>query len=359
MQRTQDTFELSPYGTIKVVHPLIISEGYMTTKKIKLEDIYFPTNEKDAPNNLTRPELDREKVSGFQVSLPTKPNWARPLMVVKEIKGGLTIKGKTYRYMLVDGFHRYTALNKQLVESWIFDVYQIPNINDEVDFQGLANDHDEFVRMKPAGWTNLLKFKVSLGTLTTEQDMKDYMNKFVNVTSYTKTKAVKDAVKDLKMWRDFVTYSYDEVNDFIDNLEDNYPDDIIEKGLDIYKLGGEIDTRRKSDVSGRYECGWSVLYGYEDEYLFNAMKKYHETGNPSYFIKHFNKSPSLKSDIVKERAKMDKNFNELEDALVSTFKYYEKHGTFPWRDECWMPQDNTRGESMFITEGMRKTHKKV
>jgi hypothetical protein len=124
-----------------------------------------------------------------------------------------------------------------------------------------------------------------------------------------------------------VTYTATDVNDFISKTTK-------------YVVSGNYDHNLQMN-------GWSVLEGYEYEMMMNAIKKFGESGNESYFTLH-TKSPTEKYGVVERRNKMIETFQNLEDSLLKVFDYYEKNGKFPWHIEGFLPQDVKSGESEYI-----------
>jgi len=143
--------------TKMVTRALIVEEGHIEPRSIPLEEIYVPKEDETDGNNVTRYELDMNHVTNLQVALHY-PDWSSPLMIVKEIKGGKEIDGKTYYYQLVAGFHRFEALSNNLTLEWLFDVYDFTGKPElESIIQALENDHKPQLVMTKAGLTNWLK----------------------------------------------------------------------------------------------------------------------------------------------------------------------------------------------------------
>ena len=143
-----------------VTRTLIMEEGHVEPRIIKLEDIHVPKQDKSSGNNPTRYELDGKNVLDLQVAL-MHPDWSKPLMAVKEIKGGRDIGGKTYYYELVTGFHRFEALTKNHTIEWMFDVYDFTGKPElESLYQVLENDHAPAKKMDKAGLANWLQYQV-------------------------------------------------------------------------------------------------------------------------------------------------------------------------------------------------------
>ena len=311
----------------KVTRALIVVEGHEEPRIIKLEEIYVPKQDKNSGNNPTRYELDGKNVLDLQLAL-MNPDWSKPLMIVKEIKGGRNIDGKTYYYELVAGFHRFEALTKNHTIEWIFDVYDFTGKPElESDIQALENDHAPDKKMDTKGLANWLQYQVEQGFIErTESAMNKKVEILKFVSSQTKTNAVNLAVNTTGAYKDVTTRSIKELKEHLDQ-DDNYRDDNRSR----YSHSGRLDPHR-------LEFGWTVLEGYEDEYLFNAIKSWHRDNRPSYFLGHV-KTP--KSGTVNDsRQGMLKRFSELEGALQSTLDYKQKHGNWPWRVESFFKQDN-------------------
>jgi len=316
-----------------VTRTLIVEKGHVEILNLNPEDIYVPKEDKDSENNITRILLDPQNIDRLQIALMA-PDWSKPLIVIERIKGGLTVNGKTYWYKLVAGYHRMSALKRQCVTEWLFDLYEFETNEERVDFQAIENDHEPRKEMSTEDWANYLSYKFSQGWLTSKEDMKKQMDKFKNVHSSTKTGAILRAVSKNGVYQDFVIRDWKEIQEFINN-PDNY-------------TTGHVYTYKGKKDPNRQECGWTVKEGYEHEYLMNAIMKYHDTRNTSYFV-NWVKTPNDKVPTAADKRELMSNkYDKLETALKSTFEYYQEHGTFPWRQEAWFPQDNKSGEDKFI-----------
>ena len=313
--------------TKMVTRALIVKEGHIEPRSIKLGEIYVPKNDTSSGNNITRYELDMKNVANLQVALHF-PNWSLTLMIVKEIKGGKEIDGKTYYYELVAGFHRYEALTKNHTIEWIFDVYDFTGKPElESDVQALENDHAPDKKMDIKGLANWLQYQVEKGFIEkTESAMKKKVEILKYVSHQIKKSAVNLAVNATGAYKDVTTRSIKELKEHLDH-DDNYCDDNRKK----YTHSGKLDPHR-------LEFGWTVLEGYEDEYLFNAIKSWNRDNRTSYFLGHV-KTP--KSGTVNDsRQGMLDRFSELEGALQSTLNYKLKNGKWPWRVESFFRQNN-------------------
>lgn len=321
------------------IQPKLIDEkGFIENIVLNPEDVYMPKEEKGGNNNATRKALSQPNILALQTALKY-PDWNEPLPVVKRIPGGKTINGKTYRYQLVAGYHRMTALLRNQTQPWIFALYEFANEKDELRFQAKENDKKPQNAIDHDGLVNYLTYMVSRGYIENDVNaMKAELDEtFTFVHGQTKKKAIKVAATQNGAYTDVILRDYTEIKDFIDN-EDNYPN-----GVDKYTYGGKKDTKRNA-------IGWTVKEGYEDEFIFNAMKSFNVTGLPSYFISHVN-APTDKMSLQDRRDNMMKTYTTLENALVKTFEYYQKNGCFPWRQEAFFPQNNVQGqeENTFIS----------
>ena len=316
-----------------VTRTLIVKKGHVKILNLNPEDIYVPQNEKDSPNNITRIILNPQNIDRLQMALMS-PDWSKPLIAVEKIKGGLTVNGKTYWYKLVAGYHRMAALKRQCITDWLFDLYDFETNEERITYQALENDHAPQETMGIEDWANYLSYKFSQGWLTCETDMKTEMDGFKNVHYSTKSNAITRALAMNGQHSDFVIRNWSEIRDFTDNL-DNYTSGFT------YAYKGDKDSKRD-------ECGWTVKEGYEHEYIMNAIKKFHDTRTTSYFV-NWVKTPNKKYPTTKDKRElMTNNYDKLETSLISTIEYYNEHGTFPWRQEAWFPQDNTLKEDKFI-----------
>jgi hypothetical protein len=107
-----------------------------------------------------------------------------------------------------------------------------------------------------------------------------------------------------------------------------------------YVIAGNYDNKRN-------KYGWTVLEGYQYEYIMNATRKYSETGKESYFVCH-TKAPTEKMDLDAKRMKMQSVFESLEADLVEVVKFYNKNKRFPWTNEGFLPQNKKINENSFI-----------
>jgi len=326
-------------NTNMVTRALIVEKGHIEPRVIKLNEIYVPKQDKDSGNNPTRYELDGKNVDDLQLALHY-PDWSKPLMIVKEIKGGKEINGKTYYYELVAGFHRFEALTRNHTLEWIFDVYDFTgNPEAESDIQALENDHAPHKTMSKYDVSNWLKYQYEKGWIkNNETDMNRKVELLKFVSTRTKTDGVNLAINETDGYKDVTVRSIKEIKEFLEN-EENYEVD----NRPVYSHSGNLDPKR-------LEHGWTVKEGYEDEYLFNAMKSFYKTGRTSYFLGHV-KTPKT-GTVSDSRRNMNKKFKELEEALQASVEFKDEFGTWPWRTESYFKQDNhpKRREDYWVEE---------
>jgi hypothetical protein len=128
-------------------------------------------------------------------------------------------------------------------------------------------------------------------------------------------------------YQDIVTYTAKDTFNWINSKTD-------------YVVAGNYDNKRD-------KYGWTVLEGYQYEYIMNATRKYAETGKESYFICH-TKAPTEKMDLNAKRINMQKVFQDLESDLVEVIEFYNKNKRFPWNNEGFLPQNKKIDEKSFI-----------
>lgn len=332
-----DTKTLDPK---KVTFTEITSPGvkFKTRIVISLDEIYVPPIKKDnsvRANGKNIPHVQRLKTSfanGIDYSMmpPTVRENTR-------IDDGVITK-----YEIVTGNHRFEALRELGYTEWIFDVYVIPTggqygYEDAVrTFQLKENDHKPSFSNSEADVVHtIVKLIAHSSKLVTpdEDSIKNYVDDVCqNMHHGTKAKIVRDVVRQLTkngcmVYRDVITYTAQDVEDFLSKNTD-------------YVCGGNFDFKRK-------KIGWSVLEGYEYEFLVNATRRFSETGTESYFTLH-TKSPTEKYDVKERRKKMVQQFGELEQSLIKVFEYYETNGKFPWSIEGYLPQDIGGKEDNYI-----------
>jgi hypothetical protein len=332
-----DTKTLDPE---KVTFTKIVSPGVRFKDRIiiSLDDIHNPPLKKD--NSVRSAGKNVQHIQRLETSFTNGIDYSLMPPTVREHTS--IESGHITKYSIVTGHHRFEALRNLGFIEWIFDIYEIPadgqyGYEDAVrTFQLTENDHRPSYASTEADVVNTVVRLISHSSKLVspeEASIKNYVDSVCrNMHHNTRAKVVRDVVRKLAkngclVYRDFLTYTAQDVQDFLAKNTD-------------YVCGGNFDFKRKKH-------GWSVLEGYEYEFMVNAAKKYHDTGVESYFTIH-TKSPTEKFSVQDKRKKMVNQFAELENTLLSVFEYYEKHKKFPWNVEGALPQDMTANEEVYI-----------
>ena len=315
----------------KCTLPAITTPGakFKTVKTINLNKIYVPpfTN-----NPVRKKGKNLEHIDKLTISFSHGIDYTKRLPVVR--KCNRIIDGKHYDWELVAGNHRMEALTRNGYQTWLFDVYEfglnVVSFEDSLlTFQLEENNHVPQLEASMDDAANiiirLIEHKSKL-VKNNEKSIGEYVDSYCgNMHHQTKGKVIRTVVSACGAYQDVVTYT---------------PIDIV-KWVNTYtnmSTSGDYDSKRKKH-------GWSVKEGYEYEYVMNASRKFFETGKESYFICH-TKSPTEMEDLSDKRVKMLAKFQELEEALLDVFEYYEENGKFPWSVEGFLPADKKNQEDM-------------
>lgn len=299
---------------------------YLHCIVIKLDDIYVQPQE----NNLARVDTkDAFHIQKLIVNLSNGINYGLTPSIARE--NPRVIDGVTYRYELVCGHHRFEALKSLDITEWVYWVYDFGldgyTINESIIYLQIEeNDHVAALASSSedvsAAIIHLIRNNAKL-VENTEDSICDFVNQMCkNMHHNTKAKVVRQVMSKLNTYQRIVTFT----------AKDSFS--WIEKHTD-YEKAGNYDTKRQ-------KIGWSVLEGYEPEFIFNAISKYAETGKESYFICR-TKAPTKARDLDVKRKGMIKSFEKLNDSLLTVFEYFQKNGKFPWQVEAFIPQ-NTENE---------------
>jgi len=310
---------------------------YLDRSIIDIFKIYIPPL-KDNP--VRKKGKNYNNIQRLTESFRNGINYSKSPPIVRE-KVQL-IDGHTYEYELIAGNHRLEALLANNYNKWIFDVYAITGDEKSTYEDSLRtlqldeNDHPPHLETSEDDAVNIICRLLDHNSKLVEPNcdsIRDYLDAHCkNMHGNTKAKVIRDVVRNMQkngvaVYSDTVTYTPHDVNNFVQKTTD-------------YVTSGEFDKKRKS-------FGWSVLEGYEYEYIMSAAKKFSETGSTSYFICH-TKSPTEKYPLKEKRDKMVNNFQKLETALLDVMKYYLEHKTFPWQVVGFLPQDVKAGEQDLI-----------
>lgn len=246
------------------------------------------------------------------------------------------IDGQHYEYELLCGNHRFEALTNNDYDQWVFAVYKLAQNGYSYEdslrtLQLVENDHDPALESSDEDISNIISRLIAKGSKLVSADedsIRNYVETYCrNKHWQTKAKIVRQAVRLSGAYQEVVTYT---AKDAFKWLEQNT----------TYKYAGEYDNRRK-------KFGWTVLEGYEYEYVVNAIKKYANEDRESYFICH-TKPPTEDSPLEYRREDMLETFENLEESLKKVFEFYQENGRLPWKVEGFMPQDHKNKEDKFI-----------
>jgi len=322
------TAKLTPAN---VTAKLLASTGsvFQENVTIKLEDIYVPKSDVTGNNNPSRYTIDIGNVNGIADSFRNGgQDLSLTLPVVEKLPKPLKIDGKINTYRLVCGAHRVAAGKQVKFEEMVFSVYKFDSDNARLKFQLLENNHAPSKSATAQDLCNALTYAVFKGFIQNdEESMREYLGGMDKIHGNTINKAIQMAIRDTGGYQDYHIYTPEDIADFTKKHD--------------YSLGGKKDKNRE-------EAGWTVKEGYEYEYIMNAVKKYSTEGLESYFICH-TKSPTERHSLDDKRDGMAEQFESLERSLVKVFEYHQEHGSFPWRIEGFLPQDNNRSERELVT----------
>lgn len=305
---------------------------------VDIDNIYHAA-QKDNP---TRSKgKNKEHIENLKASIASGIDYSQmPPVVIKSAKN---VNGHITEYELIAGYHRLEAMRLLHIDSWVFDVYEIPSIDSHIGyedalrtFQLSENNHSPSLSTskEDAAKTvaRLLSNKSSL-IEPTAQSIMDYLDDYCSYMHYqTKCKVVREVTRSLQkngiiVYNDILTYTATDVKDFL-----NQTTDLVNEG--------NYDMARD-------EYGWSVLEGYEYEFLMSSARKFAETQKKSYLSLH-TKPPTEKYSVYDRRSNMTRKFEYLEDCLLKCFAYYQQNGKFPWYIKGFLPQVVSDGEKEYI-----------
>lgn len=325
-------FKLSSLDVSKVTFGSIKSPGVRMAKDgrkiVELSTIYVPPM---ADNPVRKKQKNAEHIQKLTQSLTNGIDYALMPPVVRW--NPRIVDGVSYDYELICGNHRYEALTILGYKQWIFDVYEFAlngiSYEDSVrTFQLQENDHRPALESSKDDVINVISRLISYGSTlveNTESSIGAYVDEFCpNMHHQTKSKVVRGAVGACGAYQDIVTFTAVDVDKW------------LHKNTSLTNKG-DVDKRRN-------QHGWTVLEGYEYEYLVNATRKYAETGKESYFVCH-TKAPTKQEDLNFKRQKIVNKFNSLEESLIEVVKFYNENNRFPWKVEGFLPQDRKKPEN--------------
>jgi hypothetical protein len=331
-------------------NPKSIDPSLVTFSEIKSEGVKYKDRNIIDFSNIWIPPLKKynsvrsrgknvSHVQNLENSLSQGIDYSKmPPVVIRKVRNE---NGTITEYELVTGNHRMEAMRNLGFDSWVFDIYEIPfgeySYEDAIrTFQLRENNFAPSLSSTEEDVVAVVVRLVAHNSKLVRPDEDSIRNYVEDVCTFlhpqTKSKIVRDAIRQLQkngqtVYQDVITYTATDVRDF------------LQKETDLQAFG-EFDFKRK-------QYGWSVLEGYEYEFLISAARKFAETGQQSYFTIH-TKSPTEKYSVNDRRTKIVNQFKTLEKDLLKCFEFYEKTGQFPWYVKGCLPQDIAAGEKKYI-----------
>ena len=227
------------------------------------------------------------------------------------------------------------------VTEWIFDVYELgtDNVNKDLAMSSLQiqeNDHQPELASTADDLTNIMSYLVSKKLIAnTEKAITAYLDENTsNLHHGTFKKVVFATVRKNGAYQDVRTF----------------PSDVLPNFLELNKREGEEHPYVHGGIHDveRDKFGWTVLEGYEYEYLTNALRKLDETDKGSYFLMH-TKAPTEKRGLDTRRKDMKKSLEQLERGIEKAYEYKVENGKWPWNIEAFLGQDVKKKEDSFIS----------
>lgn len=324
----------------KLTRTLIVSPGskYVETKKIPLDKIYVPQNVKGTTVNRARYKgLNSNHINKLAESFAKGIDYSKPLPIV--VKKPQWVDGVYYEYELIAGAHRFEAKRKNKFTEWLFDVYEtgvdgVSNAKAVASLQIRENDHTPEQPNSAEDLINLLSYLINVKELeNTEDAIKDYLYENTNhLHSSTLAKVIRQTVTRNGAYQDIKTYPAEQLVSMLQGNPEKRD----------YAWGGSYDHNRDM-------FGWTVLEGYEYEYITNALKKLDETGKGSYFLCH-TKAPTEKKDLKTRRISQINAIGQLERGIEKAYKFKQETGKWPWHIESFLGQDVKNKEKQFLTQ---------
>lgn len=328
-------------NTNKLTRILIASPGskHLEAKIIETKKIYVPKNVKGKTINRARKKyLNQDHINKLAVSLKEIDYSKRPPIVVKKHQW---VGDVFYEYELICGAHRFSAFEKMGVTEWIFDVYELgtDGVNKDLAMSSLQiqeNDHQPELASTADDLTNIMSYLVSKKLIAnTEKAITAYLEENTsNLHHGTFKKVVFATVRKNGAYQDIRTF----------------PSDVLPNFLELNKREGEEHPYVHGGIHDveRDKFGWTVLEGYEYEYLTNALRKLDETDKGSYFLMH-TKAPTEKRGLDTRRKDMKQSLQQLERGIEKAYEYKVENGQWPWNIEAFLGQDVKKKEDSFIT----------
>ena len=312
----------------KIISP---GQAFVGYEKISLEDIYIPPMR---VNPVRVAGKDPVNVMALVQSFRQGIDYSRMPPTVR--RNPRIIDGKHYTWELITGNHRMEAFSSLSYIEWIFGVYVFAiegfSYDDSVlTFELMENDHKPQLVSAENDVVNTISKLISHGSQlvdNTEDSIRRYCITYLpNMSTTKRNNIVLKTMRKSGTYQDIVTYTAKDTFLWINGNTD-------------YVVAGNYDAKRN-------KYGWTVLEGYQGEYIMNATRKYAETGKESYFLCH-TKAPTEKKDLDAKRIDMQKIFQSIEEDFIDVIEFYNKNKRFPWNNEGFLPQNKKTNENSFI-----------
>lgn len=326
-------FDINTLNPSDVTFAPVVSPGvkFIQNAIIPLNEIYVPAMADNPVRSKGKSVVNIQRLSQ---SFSVKVDYSEMPPVVR--KNSRIVDGKHYLYELVCGNHRMEAFRGLGYDRWIFSIYEFAqnefSFEDSVrTFQVMENNHNPALPSTEDDYANIITRLImhnSKLVTNTESSIRDYVDTYCTTVHHnTKAKIVRQVIRNCGAYQDVVTYTSNDAFKWIEEKTD-------------FTVAGTLDSNRK-------KFGWTVLEGYEYEYIMNAARKFAESNKESYFICH-TKAPTEKMPLDAKRNKMVHAFSELETALKEVFEFYRETGRFPWKVEGFLPQNHKTNEDSLI-----------
>lgn len=323
----------------KLTRVIVVSPGskHITTKILDTSKIYSPQSVKQSTKNRVRSKgLSDPHIRQLSGSLSNGINYTKNPPVVQ--KKPQWIDGVYYEYELIDGAHRFEAMKLAGITEWIFDIYELgmDGISEEKSRISLQLKFNDFVPEAAStadDIVNVMSYLIGIKQLNNNQkDIEEYLSSVTENIHGNKFKSiVTRTVQDNGSYTDVRTYPQDQLQKFLNTNPDKRD----------YKFAGKYDVKRR-------KYAWTVLEGYEHEYVSNAIKHYGQTKTESYFLTH-TKGPTNKRTLNQKRKTQLETIEALEKGIELSYLFYKEHGKWPWTIEAFLGQDVKNNEPNFLS----------
>jgi hypothetical protein len=320
----------------KVTAEPIVVKGtkFLKHLKISLNEIHVPPMNN---NSVRKDTTNHENVNNLKQSMEKgiKYNLLPPIVR----KNPQFIDGKSYNYELIDGHHRWHAMQDGNCKEWIFSLYEfgldgVSYENSVEDLQLTANDHPPQLPASVADVANIIVKRINSSESDIENNeysIREYVNRVCkNRATAFKGKVEAAVIKACGTWQDVITYTQEGVNGWV--------------AKEGYVVGGKLDKTRD-------EHGWSVKdTRFVNEFKMSGILKLAETNKESYFLFH-TLAPTESQDLNAKRNAMIKHSKKTDAALFKFAEWVVENKRMPWHDIGFLPQDKKANETDLIKIG--------